>query len=70
MYIYWIFLYLIVHPARGRVGRVTDCGVGGLGFKSQGRMLLLEYSVVFLNSCGCSTVKSKTPPYETFFSPS
>ena len=23
----------------------------------------------FLNSCGCSTAKSKTPPYETFFHP-
>ena len=23
----------------------------------------------FLNSCGCSTAKSKTPPHETFFYP-
>ena len=27
------------HPARGRVGRVTDCGVRGLGFKSPGSIL-------------------------------
>ena len=27
------------YPARGRVGRVTDCGVGGLGFKSPGSIL-------------------------------
>ena len=26
-------------PARGRVGRVTDCGVRGLGFKSKGSIL-------------------------------
>ena len=26
-------------PARGRVGRVTDCGVRGLGFKSPGSIL-------------------------------
>ena len=25
--------------ARGRVGRVTDCGVRGLGFKSSGSIL-------------------------------
>ena len=30
------------HPARGRVGKVTDCGVRGLGFKSLARFLLLE----------------------------
>ena len=28
-----------IYPARGRVGRVTDCGVRGLGFKSQGSIL-------------------------------
>ena len=28
-----------IHPARGRVGRVTDCGVRGLGFKSPGSIL-------------------------------
>ena len=28
-----------LHPARGRVGRVTDCGVRGLGFKSPGSIL-------------------------------
>ena len=27
------------HPASGRVGRVTDCGVRGLGFKSPGSIL-------------------------------
>ena len=27
------------HPARGRIGRVTDCGVRGLGFKSPGSIL-------------------------------
>ena len=27
------------HPARGRVGRVTDCGVRGLEFKSPGSIL-------------------------------
>ena len=27
-------LYQFYHPARGWVGRVTDCGVRGLGFKS------------------------------------
>ena len=26
-------------PAHGRVGRVTDCGVGGVGFKSPGSIL-------------------------------
>ena len=26
-------------PARGKVGRVTDCGVRGLGFKSPGSSL-------------------------------
>ena len=29
----------LYHPARGRVGRVTDCGVRGLGFKSPGSIL-------------------------------
>ena len=28
-----------MHPARGRVGRVTDCEVRGLGFKSPGSIL-------------------------------
>ena len=28
-----------LYPARGRVGRVTDCGVRGLGFKSPGSIL-------------------------------
>ena len=27
------------YPARGRVGRVTDCGVRGIGFKSPGSIL-------------------------------
>ena len=27
------------NPARGGVGRVTDCGVTGFGFKSQGSIL-------------------------------
>ena len=29
-----------LHPARDRVGRVTDCGVRGLGFKSPGSILI------------------------------
>ena len=30
---------LYTNPARGRVGWVTDCGVRGVGFKSQGSIL-------------------------------
>ena len=30
---------LLHHPASGRVGGVTDCGVRGLGFKSPGLIL-------------------------------
>ena len=30
----------MLYPARGGVGRVTDCGVRGLGFKSTGAILL------------------------------
>ena len=30
---------IIMIPARGVVGRVTDCGVRGLGFKSLGLIL-------------------------------
>ena len=29
----------LYHPASGRVGRVTDCGVRGLWFKSPGSIL-------------------------------
>ena len=32
-------LFQITNPARGRVGRVTDCGVRGLWFKSPGSIL-------------------------------
>ena len=28
-----------MHPTRGTVGRVTDCGVRGLGFESPGSIL-------------------------------
>ena len=34
------------YPARGGVGRVTDCGVRGLGFKSPGSILILEQKPV------------------------
>ena len=30
---------VIQYPAHGRVGKVTDCGVRGLGFKSTGLIL-------------------------------
>ena len=33
------FLNIFLQPARGIVGRVTDSGVRGLGFKSQGSIL-------------------------------
>ena len=35
-------LYTVYTPASGRVGRVADCGVRGLGFKSRSWFLLLE----------------------------
>ena len=38
----WIYDFnewIMGHPARGRVGWVTDCGVRGLGFKSPGSIL-------------------------------
>ena len=36
-YVYTRNMY--TYPARGGVGRVTDCGVRGLGFKSPGSIL-------------------------------
>ena len=36
-----------LHLARGRVGRVTDCGVSVIGLKSQARFVLLEEETVF-----------------------
>ena len=38
-YLLYLLLYLLFSPARGRVGRVTDCGVRDLGFKSPGSIL-------------------------------
>ena len=37
------------HPARGRVGRVMDCGVRGLGFKSPGSILTSRTEITSLS---------------------
>ena len=42
--------------------------IGG-SLKSYTFLVLFWLCVGFLNSCGCSTTKSKTPPQETIFSP-
>ena len=43
--------YNNAHSAGGRDGRVTDCGVRGLGFKSPSIFLLIEQEPVLYHEC-------------------